>query len=1232
MSAPQKPSVYISYAHDDRKWLDLILEHLKGVAHQEKFDLFFDQVIEPGKEWARELAENREKASVAILLVSQAAVASEYMQKEEWPHLLALHERRQIMLLPIAVEPFEWSSLEELQKINFFPPQGRPLSELEPDQVDRELLKFADIVAANVIRRMEVEPRESGSSAAQQAPEMKQADLKDFQAPPPNLTDAQLEKLVMPDHSDTVAGYLIRSRQIVPEESPGISSFELLLGCLIQAGESDKDTSASFLWSQLLQRHTATSKSKPTPESLFGLTDIARRTDIDGLPAAHDFDEDGWNAIQRAVSIARRTAGNAMIHSRHLVSALLAPPEPDFQISQAERLLGLFENRGELQTALCDRIRKKHPTEDAAAWLDVYAIAEEPEPGETSPTAIEDFWTASIVGYSADDRRDKDHLNIKRDVNTLCSVIMAKDWTPPLSVGLFGDWGIGKSFFMDKMKDQIKLLAKYSQKVTREEDTKYVPYMAQVDFNAWHYVDTNLWASLVTRIFEKLSEDIFGKPLASREDPYAQARQKLFEDLESTNKQIQEAKRESSILEQAKNEAQKDYDAQKEELSETRQAIEALRQMTPGDWKKLIEQDTELKADLKRVAAELQVDAAEAAFDQVQEFIGETQTAWSRTKKLWQWARESKLSRWIAVVTLALLLFLLLMPQALRNVLGEWVRGTGAYVTGAATMIGGLLAALSPHLRRVNRFLTMAETTKRFADKAVLRREGVLRADLTQKEMIFNQSKELLEQKKHEAQRIQSQIDDIEAGRYLEDFLHERVASKDYAEQLGIIAMVRKDFETLTNRLSEGIRRNHPGKEIDSELIKIDRVVLYIDDLDRCEPKRVVEVLQAVHLLLAIELFVVVVAVDSRWLLNALRWHYQEFFHSGSDELNISREEESAWTSTPYNYLEKIFQIPFTLRPMTDAGYRKLVESLFDPTKAKRLPTSEPASEPFVVERAQQPDDHADEPKGNGEGESAMTAVAGEAGGATDEEDSEEIAADDKSEDKSQPEKDESVITGKEAKQNDAEQSADKDNQDVRDAEDDESPPDLTPEGLTLSDPEKELLGMMRPLISTPRSAKRMVNIYRLMRAPLSEVEVKTFTGAADGNPEYVAVQILLGILVGYAGMAAEVFRTLQTTKKKTFWEFVEGLRPLKSKSTKSNQQVNAIRSGMNSIEAIRWIQFCDSLLNLKTHIETDGSDELKSDLAASDSIGAYKKWFGPVARYSFRTGHVVSTISRGVF
>jgi hypothetical protein len=42
----------------------------------------------------------------------------------------------------------------------------------------------------------------------------------------------------------------------------------------------------------------------------------------------------------------------------------------------------------------------------------------------------------------------------------------------------------------------------------------------------------------------------------------------------------------------------------------------------------------------------------------------------------------------------------------------------------------------------------------------------------------------------------------------------------------------------------------------------LSRIVLYIDDLDRCPEKLVVEVLRAVHLLLAFDLFVCVVAVD----------------------------------------------------------------------------------------------------------------------------------------------------------------------------------------------------------------------------------------------------------------------------------------------------------------------------------------------------------------------------------
>ncbi len=43
-----------------------------------------------------------------------------------------------------------------------------------------------------------------------------------------------------------------------------------------------------------------------------------------------------------------------------------------------------------------------------------------------------------------------------------------------------------------------------------------------------------------------------------------------------------------------------------------------------------------------------------------------------------------------------------------------------------------------------------------------------------------------------------------------------------------------------------------PESEAD---VRVNRIVLYIDDLDRCEPDKVAKVLQAVHLLLAFPLF-----------------------------------------------------------------------------------------------------------------------------------------------------------------------------------------------------------------------------------------------------------------------------------------------------------------------------------------------------------------------------------------
>ena len=115
---------------------------------------------------------------------------------------------------------------------------------------------------------------------------------------------------------------------------------------------------------------------------------------------------------------------------------------------------------------------------------------------------------------------------------------------------------------------------------------------------------------------------------------------------------------------------------------------------------------------------------------------------------------------------------------------------------------------------------------------------------------------------------------------------------------------------------------------VGDELPRIDRIVVYIDDLDRCPPDRVVQVLEAVQLLLAVPLFVVVVAVDPRWLLRSLTVHYREIFETAGP---AAASQEGSWGSTPMQYLEKIFQIPFTLPPVDHTGYTTMVDALTAP-------------------------------------------------------------------------------------------------------------------------------------------------------------------------------------------------------------------------------------------------------------------------------------------------------------
>ncbi len=85
------------------------------------------------------------------------------------------------------------------------------------------------------------------------------------------------------------------------------------------------------------------------------------------------------------------------------------------------------------------------------------------------------------------------------------------------------------------------------------------------------------------------------------------------------------------------------------------------------------------------------------------------------------------------------------------------------------------------------------------------------------------------------------------------------------------------------------------------------RIAIFLDDLDRCSPERVVEVLEAVHLCLEGLPFVTVLGMDSRVVSHSIASRYE--FMLEDQATSIEKEAYGQY------FLQKIVHIPFQLPP-----------------------------------------------------------------------------------------------------------------------------------------------------------------------------------------------------------------------------------------------------------------------------------------------------------------------------
>jgi hypothetical protein len=189
MSDPDRKSmpVFVSYSHQDKKWLERLQVHLKPLVRAGDIDLWDDTRIQPGADWKTEIDRALVSARVAVLLVSADFLASDFIHDEELPVLLQAARKRGTRILPVILSHslFADSSLARFQAVNA---PDRPLEQLAKAGRDKVLSDLARTIAAELSDEAVADAPAPVSSAPRTGPEpTAQAigpDGSDVQPPP----------------------------------------------------------------------------------------------------------------------------------------------------------------------------------------------------------------------------------------------------------------------------------------------------------------------------------------------------------------------------------------------------------------------------------------------------------------------------------------------------------------------------------------------------------------------------------------------------------------------------------------------------------------------------------------------------------------------------------------------------------------------------------------------------------------------------------------------------------------------------------------------------------------------------------------------------------------------------------------------------------------------------------------------------------------------------------------
>jgi predicted KAP-like P-loop ATPase len=111
-------------------------------------------------------------------------------------------------------------------------------------------------------------------------------------------------------------------------------------------------------------------------------------------------------------------------------------------------------------------------------------------------------------------------------------------------------------------------------------------------------------------------------------------------------------------------------------------------------------------------------------------------------------------------------------------------------------------------------------------------------------------------------------------------------------------------------------------RDLVQEYVNPNRLVVFVDDLDRCLPEKAIQVLEAIKLFLDVQDCVFVLGIDQDVIARGIEMKYRDV----KDNKNVDGKPH--FTIEGIKYLEKIIQLPFQIPPVIQDDMGSFVEGL----------------------------------------------------------------------------------------------------------------------------------------------------------------------------------------------------------------------------------------------------------------------------------------------------------------